>query len=95
VCPVEVRVYVGQTLLAALYTALAKKSPGMLRSLHVPQRMVSLLRALRKQKTSVSKRMKSGKAGKTSVARRTYNSAIAEGKNRDEAIAAARRSNSY
>jgi len=89
--PVEVRLYVGQTVLATVYAALAKKSPGVLRKLHVPQRMIPLFRALRKQKQAAPPARCTERSRTSRFARQTYNDAITHGMSRDEAIALCRK----
>lgn len=88
--PLTVRVYVGQTVLKAVYTVLSKRSPRELRALHVPQRLISVFRAVRKQTVSRSNPYRAERCSVSAQARRTYNEAIASGKSREEAVVACR-----
>lgn len=86
-----VRVYVGQTILAAVYAALSKQPSARLRHLHVPQRLNHVFHAMRKRPVvPLCATYKERESIVAKVARGIYNQAIAGGKTRDEAIALCR-----
>ena len=85
--PFTVRVYVGQQVLAAVYTALAKRTPSQLRALHVPRRLIPTIRRMRRMPLPEASPKRVERQTHSRSARRLYNSLVASGKTREEAIA--------
>lgn len=85
-----VRLYVGQTVLEAVYAALAKRSPRELRALHVPRRLISFFRAMRKRPAFRPNPKRASRHTVSMKARRIYSAAIRNGKCHEDAVAECR-----